>query len=185
MLFWLVANNNSTQRAPSGLGPRLHSAAGLLAARLTMKQMRILALLLASTTLGCSPNTSDTVSISMPVTAECADWSVQHLKEIRGETKAIDVSYVPFDYTLISHPELKGYLLISSRMLNAKSELEGYVNSVMFGCHATSSMDLDVSELSSVVPLVDSRVKYIKVDGTRAHMVFSGRQSNTAAQPTQ
>ena len=153
--------------------------------RLTMKQMRILPLLLSLTTLGCSPNTSDTVSISVPVTAECADWSVQHLKEIRGETKAIDVSYVPFDYTLISHPELKGYLLISSRTLKAKSELKGYFNSVMFGCHATSSMDLDVSELSKVVPLVDSRVKYIKVDGTRAHMVFSGGQSNTAPQPTQ
>ena len=76
-------------------------------------------------------------------------------------------------------------MLLSSRTLKAKSELEGYFNSVMFGCHATSSMDLDVSELSKVVPLVDSRVKYIKVDGTRAHMVFSGGQSNTAPQPTQ
>jgi len=153
--------------------------------RVTMKQMRILPLFLSLSALGCSPNKGDIVSISVPVTAECADWSVQHVKEIRGETKPIDVSYVPFDYTLISHPEIKGYLLISSRALKAKSELEGYFKSVLFGCHATSSMDLDVSELSKVVPLVDARVKYIKVDGTRAHMVFSADQSKAAPQPAQ
>jgi len=156
-----------------------------LVVRLIMKQMRILPLCLALSTVGCSATTSDTVSISVPVTAECANWSVQHLKEIRGTTKALDVSYVPFDYTLISHPEIKGYLVISSRMLKSKSDPEGYFNSVLFGCHATATMDLDVSELSKVVPLVDSRVKYIKVDGAKAHMVFSRSQSNTAPQPPQ
>ncbi|MGD8790138.1 MAG: hypothetical protein PVH05_11715 [Burkholderiales bacterium] len=150
-----------------------------------MKQMRILWLFLSLSTLGCSPHNSDIVSISVPVTAECADWSVQHIKQISGGKKAIDVSFIPFDYTLPSHPDVRGYLLISSRMLKKKSELEGYYNSVLLGCHATSSMDLDVSELSKVVPLVDSRIKYIKVDGTRAHMVFFGNQSNKSSKPAQ
>lgn len=150
-----------------------------------MKQMRILSLFLSLSTLGCSPHNSDIVSISVPVTAECADWSVQHLKQISGGAKSIDVSYIPFDNTLLSHPDIEGYLLISSRTLKEKSELEGYYKSVLLGCHATSSMDLDVSALSEVVPLIDSRIKYIKVDGTRAHMVFFGNQSNTSPKPAQ
>jgi hypothetical protein len=149
-----------------------------------MKQMRILWSLLSLSALSCSSQNSDIVSISVPVTAECADRSVQRLKQISGGEKAIDVSYILFDDTLPSHPEIQGYLLISSRMLKKKSELEGYYNSVLFACHATSNMDLDVSELSTVLPLVDSRIKYIKVDGTKAHMVFFGNQSNESPKPT-
>ena len=143
-----------------------------------MKLIRVLPILFTLSVTGCTQNSEDFVSINVPVTKECVDWSLQKLNEIRGSTEVIEVSYNRFDHTLISHPEIEGFLSISSRMLDSKSDLEGYFNSVLFGCHATSSMDLEVSKLSTVVPLVDSEYKYIKVINGKAHMVFVSNQSN-------
>ena len=94
--------------------------------------------------LGCSESDKEQYMgvINVPILDGCVDEVMDHFKQSTNDTGTIILKYHPFNYTLMSHPGISGYISISSKYEKAE-DMEPYFNALQFTCHPTTSQKFD------------------------------------------
>ncbi|MDH5445317.1 MAG: hypothetical protein OEY52_07155 [Gammaproteobacteria bacterium] len=143
-----------------------------------MKKTTLLIFLILLSASGCTNDSQNKnkITVQFPVTNECREASINKLKEVLGNVKGFEFTYKPFDFKLDSHKEIGGYIELTSTILKSKKEFDGYFNAVLFDCHHTSVMNLNISELSNIIKLKGIQSGYATINNEKATVVFGSRK---------
>lgn len=139
---------------------------------------KIFSLLIMAALFGCKKH--EEVTVKFPVAEESKNCSISKLEEIIGNVEGYSFSYYSFDFQLDSHQEVKGYIQISSEYLKSKSELEGYFNAILLGCHHTSSSVAEAFDLGNLFETLRVQNAYVKIQQGQATVWFSTENANKA-----